>query len=198
MGWRVVGRVPLAVRPQGIGPALRIARGRPAADKWSVATSAGDPAPDVLADTALDDLLASAPRPSTGISTRRDADHLRWRYRFPQLRYRALTGPGGIRDGVAIFRVRARGSATETVLCELLAPAGDRRRITSLVRAVANAAGGDYLIASGVAPASAALAARLVRVPRQGPILTWRDVNLSATCPPMADWHLSLGDVELF
>ena len=36
-----------------------------------------------------------------------------------------------------------------------------------------------------------------VRLPGQGPILTWRGV-CDAHMPALADWDLTMGDVELF
>ena len=72
-----------------------------------------------------------------GLATDRTVEHLRWRYRFEPLAYRAVVAPGGVADGLAVFRVRDRGAATEAVLCEVLVPDGDRRLGGRLVRDVA-------------------------------------------------------------
>ena len=197
MGWQVVGRVPICMRPRGPLAAWRSARSRVAAEKWSIDSPAGIPAGEALADDHDLDRLLAATEAATGrassptaIETDRTPAHLRWRYRFEPLHYRAIVASGGPASGLAIFRVRRRGAAIEAVLCELLAPDGG----VSLVQEIARATRADYVIAAGRAPAGA----RLVPVPRQGPILTWRAVADGATAPPLDDWRLTMGDVELF
>jgi GNAT superfamily N-acetyltransferase len=197
MGWNVVGRVPISVRPRDVTALARIARSRTAAEKWSQPTSVGDAAVDVLADEGLDRLLESV-RPPTpadsarGLSTDRTADHLRWRYRFEPLAYRALVADGGPTDGLIVFRVRGRGIATELVITEVLVPPGDPSTARRLIAEVAHATRADYLIAAGASLPG------LVPLPRQGPVLTWRGIAGREEMPPLADWHLTMGDVELF
>jgi GNAT superfamily N-acetyltransferase len=198
MGWQVVGRVPITTRPRGPGALVRTVRSRVPAEKWSIDTPAGIPAEEALADDhELDRLLAateaaSAREASTepAISTDRTPAHLRWRYRFGPLHYRAVVARGGPAAGLAVFRVRRRGAATEAVLCELLAPDGAGALITEIARAT----GADHVIAAGSPPTGA----RMVPVPRQGPILTWRAVAPDAVAPPLTAWRLTMGDVELF
>jgi hypothetical protein len=170
------------------------------AAKWSTASPAGRPAPRVLAELSDDDLtgLSAGPGgPPSGwagpLRTHRTAEHLRWRYGFEPLHYRAVTAPTGPGAGLAVFRVRARGQATEATVCELLAPDDATRR--RLLAQVAATTGADYLLAAG---GRAAARQRLVPLPGQGPILTWRPVAPEARPIPRADWDLSLGDVELF
>ncbi|HVN50230.1 MAG TPA: GNAT family N-acetyltransferase [Acidimicrobiales bacterium] len=197
MGWQVVGRVPISMRPRGPLATWRSMRSRVAAEKWSVDTPAGMPAEEALADDhALDRLLAASeaaaagsPGASTAIATDRTPAHLRWRYRFGPLHYRAVVSRGGPASGLAVFRVRRRGASTEAVLCELLAPDDG----AALVEEIARTTRADYVIAAGRTPAGA----RLVPVPRQGPILTWRAVVDGAVAPPLSDWRLTMGDVEL-
>ncbi len=196
MGWQTVGRVPIAVRPRSPVAAYRMARARTAAGKWSRVTTAGVRATDALADdAALTTLVASLDRP-TGLATDRTVEHLRWRYRFEPLAYRAAVAPGGVADGLAVFRVRDRGAATEAVLCEVLVPGDDRRLGGHLVREVARQTGADYVIGTTTTPVP--MTALPVPLPAQGPILTWRAVNPSEQMPPLADWSLTMGDVELF
>ena len=195
MGWQIVGRVPISIRPRSALAALRTARSRVPAEKWSIDTSAGIPAEEALADDhSLDRLLAADDaRPGVrhdGMTTDRTPAHLRWRYRFEPLHYRAVVGHGGPAAGLAVFRLRRRGAATEAVVCELLAPDG----AAQLVSQIARATEADYVIAAGRAPAGA----RLVPMPRQGPILTWRAVAEDAVPPTLEDWQLTMGDVELF
>ncbi len=51
MGWQVVGRIPVAVRPRGPRSVAAMARARVPADKWSQPTPAGQPADRVLDQT---------------------------------------------------------------------------------------------------------------------------------------------------
>jgi hypothetical protein len=89
MGWEVVGRLPVVVRPGS----LRLSRtvgARVAADLWSVPTRAGVPAHEVLSDSvAAADLVADQPPPE-GLRTARSASFLAWRYGFEPLHYRAV------------------------------------------------------------------------------------------------------------
>lgn len=193
LGWQVVGRVPVAVAVGSPASAVRMLRARVPASKWSEASTAGLPAPQVFADeAAVGELVASLGAP-TGLRTSRTPETLRWRYGFDPLRYRVLLRGAGIADGLAVFRVRRRGAATETALVDLLIPDGDRRAARDLVRAVLGATRPDYLISVQRRPISG----RSMRLPGQGPLLTWRGVNRAAM-PDLATWDLSLGDIELF
>jgi hypothetical protein len=64
-----------------------------------------------------------------------------------------------------------------------------RRR---LIRAVLTATRADYaLLLDGAASDVTA------PLPGQGPTLVWRAVN-AIERPPLEDWHLTMGDIELF
>jgi GNAT superfamily N-acetyltransferase len=191
MGWQVVGRVPLAVRPAARRGLVRMAMARVPAELWSVQSSAGEPAASVLEDSkSISELLASQPR-SDAMVTRRSVEYLRWRYGFAPLDYRAVVLRDNAARGLALFRVRRRGSAHEAVLCDVLAREGDRAGGRRLAREVARTAGADYLLRVA-GPRDAC-----VPLPGQGPILTWRPVRNSLR-PGHGDWGLTLGDVELF
>jgi GNAT superfamily N-acetyltransferase len=192
MGWQVVGRLPTAVRPTGLRGIPRIATARVPADRWSAPSTAGDAAIDLLRDeSSVVQLLQSLPEPAA-LRTRWSPEYLRWRYGTPLLAYRAIAAPGGVQDGIAFFRIRGRGEAREAALCDLIAAGGEAGGEAALTRAVTRAADADYVIRLGgglVAPGG------LVRLPGQGPLLTWR--ALRSLVPPDA-WALSLGDIELF
>ena len=196
MGWQVVGRVPICMRPRGPQSVVRMLGARVPAEKWSLEVDAGIPAEEALDDDhSLDRLLAAtAGGPASpvvpGLTTDRTPAHLRWRYRFGPLHYRAVVARGGPAAGLALFRVRRRGPAVEAVLCELLAP----DRAADLVAEIARSTRADYVIGAG-APVPGA---HMVKVPRLGPILTWRRVADGAVAPPLAEWRLTMGDVELF
>jgi GNAT superfamily N-acetyltransferase len=193
MGWREVGRVPVAIRLRAPASAGRVARARVPADKWSASCSAGQPAPEVLSDhTAIEALLASRAHTS-GVTTRRTPAFLSWRYGFAPLRYRALRAGDDVADGLVIFRLRRRGPALEAVIADLLVPRSDSRLIAQLVGRVMHETGADYALRAG----TPRFTPGFVPLPGQGPILTWRDV-CAPHQPPLHEWHLSMGDVELF
>lgn len=193
LGWQVVGRVPVAVVVASPAAARRMVRARVPADKWSEPVDVGMAAPDALADDAgLDALLASL-GPAHGLRTARDPAFLRWRYGLEPLRYRVLQRGATLADGAAVFRVRRRGAAVETTLADVLVPDGDHRAARDLVRAVLRATQPDYLIAVQ----RRLVDGRSVRLPGQGPILTWRGIHRTSM-PALDRWDLTLGDIELF
>ena len=190
MGWNVVGRVPVAVRPTGPAALRRLAGARTAAEKWSVPADVGRTPADAFADDAeVAALLRRCHR--AGTATDRDADYLRWRYGFGPLHYRVLPVGPDLSDGCAVVRFRRRGPALECTVAETLLP--DARRGIGVLREAAAAVGADYLIAArGFGTPRSFLPA-----PGVGPVLTWRPVGRPGT-PRMRDLALSLGDVELF
>ena len=197
MGWREVGRVPLAVRPAGPSALVRMVRARVPAAKWSLPCRVGEPAAAVFGggggdDRDLVELLADQP-PVTGLVTDRSPAFYAWRYSLDALAYRVVPVGASLRQGFAVFRLRARGGAVECVLCDVVVPGGDRRVADRLVAAVARRTRADYAIRVGRGTVTGA---GFVRLPRQGPVLTWRALR-HTTMPPLARWHLSLGDVEL-
>jgi hypothetical protein len=193
MGWHALGRVPLAARPGGPAGLARMVRARVPAEMWSKPSGAGVPAAEALADEgAVERLLAS--QPATGLATNRSAHYLRWRYAgFEPLGYRALLAGGRAEDGLALFRLRRRGPATEATVVEVLVPDGDVRLAARLAGRVVQASGADYAVASLARPA---LRAGFVPLPRVGPIVTWRALAEPGR-PDLASWRLVLGDLEL-
>ncbi len=193
MGWSVVGRIPVPTRPLTIAGAVRMARARVPADHFSAASDIGVPAADVLADdTAITALLDARPAVDR-LRTALSPAVLRWRYGGDLLQYRAVVGTRGLGDGVAIVRVRRRGAAKELALALVLAP--DPARARALVGATLRAARreADYVVAIGDRPNPT-----FVPLPGAGPTLTWREVATADPMPALAQWSLSLGDIELF
>ena len=182
MGWIELGRPTLGARPRGPFAALRMARSREAAQKWSEPSTVGQPAADALRESMLDSLLATLPTPH-GWGTPRTAEYLRWRYGFGPLHYRALE----VRGGLAVFRVRRRGPSREVALCEWLSPEPDRRALRRLLRAA-----GDYLVACDLGAGHG-----LVPLARLGPVVTWRPLARPGV-PALGDVAFRLGDLELF
>lgn len=194
MGWVEVGRLATSIRLGSPASALRMVRSRVPAERWSVATTVGRPAAEALADPGLGELLGSLARPH-GLHTNRTTAYLRWRYGFGPLGYRAVTVSDRVDAGLAIFRLRRRGRSLECALCEVLVPHGDATAARTLVQGVARSSRSDYVIRVG-----GRLVDRLgyVRLPAQGPTLTWRALADSTVGSSLSDWSLSLGDIELF
>jgi hypothetical protein len=95
---------------------------------------------------------------------------------------------------VAVFRRRRRGEAVEGVVCEVLAPGGDRKAESELLRQVRQAADADYLLRLDPRPVTRG---PFVRLPRVGPVLACRALG-TASAPDLSGWALTMGDVELF
>ena len=188
MGWSVVGRLPLTVRPRSVLgiPALR--RARVAAERWSLPSSVGLDAGPALADPSVAGALL-AHRPQRGWHTDRTREYLAWRFGLEPLHYRLLLVSGDPAEGGIVFRLRKRGPAVEAAVLEQLVP--DARVSRRLVRRMLDETGADY--AAGL---HAGQPEGLLRVPRQGPVLTAR--RLTDQPPELAGWSLTLGDVELF
>ncbi|MEO6468370.1 MAG: GNAT family N-acetyltransferase [Acidimicrobiia bacterium] len=192
MGWHEVGTLPTVVRPTRWSRVTRIAKARVPAERWSTPSTAGEAAADVLADApAIDALLARRAR-SADLTTNVTGDYLRWRFGTPLLGYRAIPAASGVRDGLAIFRIRARGSAREAALVALLTPAGDRKAAAGLVKELVRVADADYVLGLGGPPV---WPGGMVRLPRIGPMLTCRPIG-DGVAPTR--WNLTLGDIELF
>ena len=137
-----------------------------------------------------------APRP--GCARGAAVEFLRWRYGFAELAYRAVPLDDDPARGLAIFRLRRRGSAVEAALCDLLVPAGAgcrRMPRTRSKRAVVHGSGADYVIRLDRRALSRT---GFVRLPGQGPMLVWRGLAPTETKPALDAWELDLGDIELF
>ncbi len=203
MGWNEIGRAAACVRPLSPRGAVRLARSRVPAAHWSEPATFGADVDTVLADPQFAALLASGAAAmstetmstATGADsyrTRRSPEFFRWRYATPLLGYRAVVAPRGIGAGVAFVRLRRRGAAVEAVLAALVTPEPTPEARRVLRRAVVRAVRGraDYALGVGLIPGC-------VRVPSFGPVMTTRDVAMTAPTAVSA-FDLSLGDLELF
>jgi GNAT superfamily N-acetyltransferase len=194
MGWQLVERLPVLARPRSLPALLAVARARVPADKWSLPCSAGVSAPEAFGDHDGVDALLRVREPAENLRTHKTAAFLSWRYGFAPLAYRALlTGPR-LEDGVVIFRLRRRGAAVEAAVCDALLPDANRPRLARALRRVVRESGADYAVRIGGANTARA---GFFPLPGQGPTLVWRAVSESVM-PAAAEWHLGLGDIELF
>jgi GNAT superfamily N-acetyltransferase len=192
MGWSAVGRVPVGVRLGGPGSTRTVLGARTAAQMWSERTALGEPAPEVLEDTAAVERLLATCGGAPAISTDRSAAYLQWRYRFEPLQYRAVMLGPDVEDGLVIVRLRRRGKALECAVCEVLVPSDGSLR--HVMRDIVRSSGADYLLRCG---RLGTLRDGFLPAPQLGPVLTWRPICTTGV-PEMADLDLALGDVELF
>jgi GNAT superfamily N-acetyltransferase len=207
MGWRPVGKVPISVRVRRPVRLLtrfrsgksgsRGSRPRPPIDAETAA--------EALLDPGLPLLLADASeRRDDRIATRRDIEHLRWRYGSPHLLdYRAVRKEKeGELVGIALFRVRPRGELWESTVADVVVPHGDGATARRLLRGVVKAAPVDHLTChfpSGSASASGARRAGVVHAPR-GQTIVVNPLNEGLQPEPteLRSWALTLGDLEVF
>jgi GNAT superfamily N-acetyltransferase len=185
MGWREVGRLPAVVRFTGPTGAVRALRSRVPADRWSTELEVGEPVLDWLETGGPRDRLAT-PTDVREIRTNIDDEFLAWRFGTPLLMYRTVDDG----DSAVIVRARMRGASKELAV---VAEFGDPTATQRLAARVAKEAGSSYAIGIGRPNP----AAGYVGLPGGGPMLTWRAVN-DEGFPPLPNWALSLGDVELF
>ena len=183
MGWDVVGRVPVVVRPAGLAGARLAARSRTAAAHWPLDLSCGVAVEEVASQVASSPADADVRMLTTNV----DAEFWRWRYGAAFLGYRAV--PHGA--GHVVVRLRMRGVARELVVL------GSTGLSDGDV---------DEVVSSTLAHSGATHALRIGRpspqrgwftMPRMGPVLAWRSVATMAM-PPISNWDLRLGDIELF
>jgi GNAT superfamily N-acetyltransferase len=206
MGWRMTGQVPISIR---VRRPIRFAR-RARSLKSSVEGHGRAPrfeaprASEVLGESGLFGLLAGWERPDRRLATKRDPGYLRWRYASaPLLDYRAVVAErSGAIAGLAIFRVRPRGTLWEATLAELIAQPGDRRTLRSLLRSVAAAAPVDHITCHFPRDSGQLRAARRRGFVRAPGGMTFVVNPLSDALPvdpeTLDSWALSLGDLEVF
>jgi GNAT superfamily N-acetyltransferase len=198
MGWREVGRMPVAVR---VRRPLRLLVGRPTRLQPAVSVAS---AGSVLGRRDEVARLLEREWPTPGaLATPRSVEYLHWRYAAaPLLGYRAVTEErAGELAGLAVFRVRRRGRLWESTIAELLA-GGDASTARRLLRRAAGAAPCDHLTFHAPAGSPPAREAR-----RSGFLPT--PAGISLVVNPLHDgirpdptdlraWALSLGDLEVF
>jgi hypothetical protein len=188
MGWVPVGQLPLTMRPRSLAALPALMRARVPAQRWSRPTSVGVDAGEALSDQSVARAVLTH-APTTGYRTDRSPAYLAWRFGLVPLHYRLLQVSGDPAEGALVFRLRSRGPAVEAAVAEQLTPSDRVARL--LVKRMLRETGADYAAGlHGGHPEG------LVRVPRQGPLLTARRLNSDP--PVLPGWSLTLGDIELF
>jgi GNAT superfamily N-acetyltransferase len=204
IGARKVRVIPLFVRvPTPLRSAIRLlgagqlgatARDFEPVEQLKSAHSALHDGADVAA------LLSQLTPPAARLHTVPDLEYLRWRYGEVG-GYRAVCERhDGRLTGLAVFRVRRRGRARVTNLCELLVREGDHRSARRLLGRVAAATAVDFVIGH-FAPSStarrAAVLGGFIRTPF-GLLPTVRQLKDGVVPDPVAQdaWALTLGDFD--
>jgi GNAT superfamily N-acetyltransferase len=187
MGWEVIGRIPVQVRPRTPLSVWKMAGSRTAADLWSLPTEVGSDPCETLTDDVVAGLVGQSggwPPAGRRLATDRSGAFLRWRYGgFGPVGSRVVMGDAAL----AILRFRGRGDAVECTVGDLL---GDRREASRAVRSSMGHGGATYALAGmggGRLPG-------FITTDRLGPVMTWRSVG-GTSAPELS---LALGDVELF
>jgi GNAT superfamily N-acetyltransferase len=207
MGWRVAGRIPVAVRVRKPArfAAGKLRHGRSEAQPVVRPQVAAPTAGDVLSDDAtVEELLRSCELPSSGYATPRSAGYLRWRYgRAPLLGYHGLLREwGGVPVGLILFRPRAEGSLWGLSVGDLLVRPGDVRTARGLLRDAGRSAAAAYVAAAFPSGSTAARA-------HHGPATITAPHGMTFVVNPLrsdlvpdptklSSWSLSTGDVEVF
>jgi GNAT superfamily N-acetyltransferase len=208
LGWDRVGRATVSAhvrRPIRFIRRLRSAHRRAeSAPRLPIPVNV-EPAWESLADVdALSALLDEASLPAGRLATPRNPDFLKWRYgEAPLLDYRAVRERrGGHLEGLAIFRVRPRGTLWECSIADVIVREGDPRTTGRLLRRAAAAAPVDYVairLPSRWAAAEAATRSGYFPTP-VGPTLVVNPISEGILPDPRKrrSWALSLGDLEVF
>jgi GNAT superfamily N-acetyltransferase len=204
IGARKVRVIPLFVRiPSPIRSATRwLGAGQPrAATGRSEPVGQAESARSALRDDAdVGALLSQLTPPAARLHTVADLEYLRWRYGEVG-DYRAVRElHDGRMTGLAVFRVRSRGRAQVTNLCELLIRRSDHQSARRLLRSVASAATADFIVCHfppGSTARRAALRSGFIRAPF-GLLPTVRRLTDGVAPDPVAHdaWALTLGDFD--
>ena len=186
LGWREVGRPATAVRLSTGRDFVSVARSGVPAERWSVPIEVGA---DIVSWLDGPGTWPEWPQVSSSDRTLRTASDerfARWRYGLPDLHYRVVD------DGNAaiVVRLRRRGSGRELVVAEHF---GDRDDADRLVVDTLSNVGATHALRLG----GMNLRGGFMPLPGGGPILTWRGV-CDVGPPPLPNWDLRLGDLELF
>lgn len=209
MGWRLVGRVPLWIKPiRPVRALMRVARSRLAAAPESVRP---DVRPEgigaLLADPTLPAVLERAENGDPRYHTRRTPTYLRWRYaEVPGLSYSAVWRFDDGAGAIAIYRDRERHGLRERMLCETIVTP-DRAGVAlarRVLRRAASIEGADYIVACAArrTPERAALI-RCGFIPfgGWGPHFACRELAYAADLLDITEWsnwRCGIGDLELF
>ena len=214
MGWRVVARWPLYMRPvRWLKTGRKLLARRPSNDAMSegLAGAAGNLMSwqqfrsQHDADLALLLSAHETLRRQVGYRTERSLAYLDWRYgAHPEIEYGVHTlHDGAGLAGVVVARpVRGIAGLQALVITEMLLRTPTRRAGVRLLRSLLRASGSDYVVAHfapGTIERQALVLAGFVRAPRRGYTFVARSLNPAPADPTLpGSWDLTLGELEIF
>ena len=206
MGWQEVGRVPVWVkvrRPVAFARGLRSTTSvtdRPIREIAVTAPMAADALGD---EDELRSFLDELGPPAQRIATPYSPEYLAWRYARAPLGYRAIVArTAGRIEGIAIFRVRPRGTLWEATIAELLVRPADKHAAVDLIDHVSASAPVDHLtchFSTGSAQLAAARRRLFLRSPKGELILTVNPLHEGLEfVSDFGSWAVSAGTLEVF
>lgn len=204
MGWRIVGRVPLLVRPIRLASLLfRPFRGDLASKNWESLPRAGVFFEQPEFETFVHQLAETEDR----YHTPRTPDYFRWRYRdIPGFEYRALWKWSASGGAALLFRRRLRRKFWELSLSDILVSRGvDSDKICrDLVRDVLKNANCDYAVvtaAKGTQTESILKKSGFFRANALGPVFVIKEIGDRADQTGLMNWDnwgCAIADLEIF
>jgi GNAT superfamily N-acetyltransferase len=210
LGWSVVGRFPIYLRPVRFATVARAAFRRAGIHAERTDHPGGLLGWNRFRESHEADLATlvadnEASRQQVGYRTARDLAYLEWRYgQHPDINYSIYPeyGHNGL-AGVIIGRTvpGARGM-NAFVITEMLLRTPGRRAGARLLRSLIRAEPGDYLMAHfarGTWERHALMLTGFVRAPGRGYIIAARSLNPAPEDPTRRpSWDLTLGELEIF
>ena len=203
LGWALVTRVPLWVRPLRLSSLVRRALGNAPTEPPTLGQF--DTVARVLGDSRLPAFLSDVALPDDRLHTAHTLTYLRWRYgEIPGLSYQARFEMAGGAGALVIARGRVRGRFREVTISDLLVTPSTRgiQIGRAVVSDLVRTADADYVAActaSGTAERDVLSRAAFLPAPRLGPHFTARRLNPVGLDPSRwVNWRCSIGDLELF
>ncbi len=209
LGWSYLGRPRLLVRvlrPWRVVRAVT-AGARAGTEELPVPGAPIVPVDELFARPEAVEALLDANDRLCGdaIRTVRHSAFLRWRYASaPSLLYYTCWRRSDSPTVAAIFRPNRRRGLREIMLCELILSEAGAPSVPALIGDLIGSIEADYIVAhaqGGSVHERALRRAGFVPVPRLGPYFTVRPLSAVAVrvaAARLAQWQLSLGDLEVF
>ena len=207
MGWTLVGRLPLRIRPQRPTRVLKVAAHRSGLGGATAITEPAENTPvlDLLGQPAVRRLIVAAADTTgdeQGLSTMRTPAYLEWRYGHNRwYSYRAGFDEREGSAALVIARPSRRGELNELLITDLvmLPDRGSRSLAAGIARRLAAETEADYIGASGFGHALG-MANGYLSVGQRGPNLTVRPLRDGLQPDPrqFSSWGAGFGDLELF
>jgi GNAT superfamily N-acetyltransferase len=203
MGWALVARIPLWVRPLRPSRLARRVLGHTPAQPPTL--SHLDTVARLLSDSRLPEFLSDVALRDDRLHTARTPNYLRWRYgENPRLSYWGRFETVGDAGALIIVRSRVRGRLREVTISDLLVTPTSRgvQIGRAVVSDVVRSCDSDYVAvcaARRTAERSVLARAGFLPMPHLGPHFTARRLNPIGLDPSRwVNWRCSIGDLELF